>query len=361
MYIFLDSNILYDNWQLRNVNFTVLFNFIVNEDAKLLLSELVVQETENNRRKKIESSLGILRRELKAIGRYNSVEPPYDLSKLEEPYDLKKLLSSKLHSSHIEYFGYDEIPQSVVVKRALTHLRPFREEEKGYRDTLIWLSFLKYLADHQIKDDVFFINANSNDFYDKKKGAFHPDLAKDIEDHTITCQIHIYNSLAEFVTANIDKDEHALVRTDLYAVEPNIEYESARFMNNLGLDEIRAFINEYDDVLGGFISITDHWFEIDEGIEDPSILITKHIKGTAIYVKYEYWLRICTLTLTVSAEEYNSSRFRSPHNIVDNEGGLITFEIYVQVAMTASFQYDTDVEDVSDFTVDVYHVRKKSR
>lgn len=129
-------------------------------------------------------------------------------------------------------------------------------------------------------------------------------------------------------------------------------------MNSLGLEEIRAFINEYDEVVGGFISITDHWFEIDEGIEDPSIITSKHIQGTAIYVKYKYWLRMCTLTLTVSAEEYNSSRFKSPHNIVANEGGLITFEIYVQVNMTASFQYDTDLEDVTDFTVDVYSIRK---
>lgn len=361
MYIFLDSNILYDNWQLRNVNFTVLFNYVANENATLLLSDLVIQETENNRRKKFEASLTTIKKELKAMGHYNEDEPDYDLDRLQQVYDLKQILATKLGDAQIEYFGYDEITQSTTVARALKPLRPFREEEKGYRDTLIWLSFLKYLADRKIKEDVIFISANSNDFYNKSKAAFHVDLAKDIEEYGVTCNIIPYNSLAEFVSANIDKDEHALVKSDLYVVEPDIQHSSIQFFNGLGTEDIRKLVRDYDDVIGGFISISDHWFEIDEGIEDPTLLKTKHIKGAAVYVQYAYWLRMCTLTLVISAEEYpaNSSKIRSPYNVITNEGGLLTLEIYIQVEMTVSFQYDTEFEDIADFSVDTYNLRKK--
>jgi galactose mutarotase-like enzyme len=56
-----------------------------------------------------------------------------------------------------------------VVKRAIKLVKPFTGQEKGYRDTLIWLSFLSYLKDNDIEGDVAFITNNKHDFFEVKE------------------------------------------------------------------------------------------------------------------------------------------------------------------------------------------------
>ncbi len=56
MLIFIDTNIFFRNWKLKNADFSFLFNFITNENGVLLLSELVVSEIESIRNRELEAS-----------------------------------------------------------------------------------------------------------------------------------------------------------------------------------------------------------------------------------------------------------------------------------------------------------------
>jgi len=53
MKIFLDTNVFYKNWFADNPNFKLLFYFLNNKKFELLLSDLVVQETNNIRTREV--------------------------------------------------------------------------------------------------------------------------------------------------------------------------------------------------------------------------------------------------------------------------------------------------------------------
>jgi hypothetical protein len=99
----------------------------------------------------------------------------------------------------------------VVVDRALACKRPFLEGEKGYRDTLIWLSLLEHIKVTDSQDEIVFITANSKDFFESgSKDTFHPDLITDIQALPTSISIKAFSSPAAFVESVINKHEHAI-------------------------------------------------------------------------------------------------------------------------------------------------------
>jgi hypothetical protein len=142
MKIFLDTNVFYNDRFMRNANFKYLFHFLNNEEHELILSKLVIRETEKIRERQVIDCLSEIKRSIKAAQKLNASKLQFDVDNLGiTEYDLIDLLNQKVESLHI--FDYENIKQSEVVKRALVNKKPFVEGEKGYRDTLIWLSFLK--------------------------------------------------------------------------------------------------------------------------------------------------------------------------------------------------------------------------
>ncbi|WP_073376492.1 PIN domain-containing protein [Desulfofustis glycolicus] len=141
MHIFLDSNIFFNNWKLNNPNFQHLFNFINNNYSFKLLSKLVVEETENNRRKQVKKTNADLQKSIKEYNKLNDEAIDAKLYQIKyEDYSLYELLAQK--TENIKTIDYSAVSHEEVVERALNVKKPFLAGEKGYRDTLIWLSFL---------------------------------------------------------------------------------------------------------------------------------------------------------------------------------------------------------------------------
>ncbi|EDM46807.1 PIN domain-containing protein [Marinobacter algicola] len=57
MKIFVDTNIFYNDWFMRNANFKYLFHFLNNEGHSLIVSDLVIQESENIRNRELLEAL----------------------------------------------------------------------------------------------------------------------------------------------------------------------------------------------------------------------------------------------------------------------------------------------------------------
>ena len=96
MHIFLDSNIFFNNWKLNNPNFQYLFNFINNSYHSLLLSKLVVEETENNRRKQIDKTNSDLKKLIKDYNKLSNDLLDIKTHHLKnEDYDFCGLINDK--------------------------------------------------------------------------------------------------------------------------------------------------------------------------------------------------------------------------------------------------------------------------
>lgn len=359
IYIFLDTNIFFNNWHFKSGDFKFLFNYIENTDSVLLISELVCEEAENIRNRELESIVTVLKQEVKKCAKYNSTLIEFEFDKLnEEKYSFKSLLNEK--ASDIIYFAYDSIKQSDVVKRALKRIKPFQEGEKGYRDTLIWLSFLSYLSINNIESEVAFITANKEDFFNSKGDDFHPDLKADIEHLNLKCEIKTYNSLFSFIKSNVNKDEHditqsKLLEDHLYTIEYELENEAIDFINNISEIRFKEILEK--NRLRNFLyvnSLIYHSIELIEGVEDSEILSYKKLTKNTVYISFRYNLRICALNLTIPTSDYNLNRQQIDKEYweIQTNENLTSFIAYVRTYLDVSFEYDMEKKTMEGYYIE---------
>lgn len=358
MYIFIDTNVFYNNWQLKNADFKFLFNYLENSHSILLMSDLVCEEVENIRQRELQGSINSLKNELKKITKYNSVLDVYDFDKLNEEYDFKSKL--KIRTENIEFIPYNRIEQSVVVKRALKNIKPFQEEEKGYRDTLIWLSFMEYLKNNNSKKEIAFITNNKSDFYANGKLEFHSDLKKDIEEFGITCKIIPYDSLYKFIDKQVDKgiNEYKIAElqeTYLDTIDDIIEEESEDFINQLSSYDLLEILKTNELKEFSYLNtLLGHDFEITEGVEDPEILTCKKIDNNLIYISYRYNLRRCVLSFTISNSDYYSKQqeIDKGYYEVTTLKNETSFCSYVRTYLDVSFNYNILTKSIEGFNIE---------
>ena len=355
MKIFLDTNIFYNDWFLRNANFKYLFHFINNEWHSLLLSELVLEESGNIRNREIDEALLEISKSIKKIIKLNNTK--VDISKESlgiVEYHLLPILQNK--TERIELISYDSISQHHVVQRALLNKKPFLDGEKGYRDTLIWLSLIDYLVFNNIEEDIAFICENKKDFYksSNNKGlAFHEDLLLDIASKGVKAKIIPFSSLYEFVKSTIDKDEHAIDHEKTAEIFDHfIEYSAVEFLEALSNKDLSHYLrtNIFDSKVKDIIEIR---VEIYEGLEDLEVLSTKEIGKNEIYVSYKYNIRGTIIELDIPTLDYmtNKSELDKIFNDIVHSNEVVTGRIFIRPYFTVSFIYNEKTEELTNYEV----------
>ena len=355
MKIFLDTNIFYNDWFIRNADFKYLFHFSNNEGHTLIISKLVIQEVENIRSRDLDSCLSEIKKQVSKLQKLNLNRIHYDQSGFGiEEYKLLPLLKGKVDD--IEVFDYDRISHSEVVGRALTNKKPFLKGEKGYRDTLIWLSFLSHIAKSDTKnDDVVFITNNKTDFFRVKDKAveFHEDLASDIKEKKITSNIKCFTSLFDFVNSVIDKNDHAVDRSNSDKIfEDFITDSGSEFIENMSNWDLSKYYETsiFDSKVKDILDIrTDVW----EGLEDPEFINTTKLDGNDIYISYKYNLRIVTVEIDVPELDYLENKAELDNLFVDVElsSGIATLTSYIRPYFGVSFIYNDKDGSLKNYEV----------
>lgn len=354
MKVFLDTNVFYNDWFMKNANFKYLFHFLNNEGHDLILSQLVIEETENIRNRQLAESLAEIKRNIKKVQKLNPTQLSFDQEGIGiENYELSPLLHERIE--YIKELNYDEILQSEVVKRALQNKKPFLEGEKGYRDTLIWLSFLNYLVKNDIDEEVVFITENKSDFFKIKDKVvkFHQDLENDISEKKIKAKITPFTSLFEFVNSTINKDDHAIDHYHTEEIfEEYIEHCGSDFlegMTNIDLSEYfdnSIFETKVKDIL-------EIRADVLEGLEDPEVMSTHRLEGHDVYVSYRYNLRRVFLDIDIPEIDYtlNKDELMKIFYDIEVSANVATLSCCVRPYFDVSFIFNTKDESLKNYEV----------
>lgn len=357
MKVFLDTNVFCKNWFVNNANFSLLFYFLNNEKHDLLLSDLVVQETNNVRERELKEVKIELERLVKKGSKLNLRALKFNIDELGiQEYDLSEVL--KYRVDWIDNISYDNVPQSEVVARALKLTKPFTGQEKGYRDTLIWLSFLSHLKNNNIEGDVAFITNNKHDFFEVKSKAlsFCGDLKKDIENYKIKASIKPYSNIYDFVNENIDKVSHSF---DRYEILDDLEYflesEIENYLNSMSNDDISDLLDTrvFTDKLTPVVQIDS---DIFEGLEDPKVKTVKRLPDKSVYISSYFEMRRVDLVITIDLIEYKQhadeiESIKALYNIeIDEDYAVLS--LILRTCIDGSFEYDTAEKVASNLTID---------
>lgn len=358
MHVFLDTNIFFNNWFLTDVRFKLLSHYLNNENYSLLLSDLVVEEVNNKREQEVLAAVNELKKNLKQLNFLNSMkeEIPESVRELK-PYNIRDILG--LYIYDITDISYESIDQATVVNRALKSTKPFTSGEKGYRDTLIWLSFLKYIKDNNIEGDIAFITSNSTDFF-RKKGEveFHPSLQEDIKNHDIKNRLIPFNSLHNFLEHSVDKIENSINKQEFlddnesYLMDKTIEFVEQ--LSGVGLSEFLDPPSFHTKLP----NIKEIQAEIFEGIEDPEIYSVHELSNDKVYVDSLFEMRGLTFNILIDINDY-----RSNADFVDNLYGLYNIELDSdkdiailgfcgRVSIKAAVEYHLKDNNISDISIE---------
>lgn len=364
MIIFLDTNIFFNNWHLKNANFKLLFNYVANTDSTILISEIVCDEINNKYRQAIQESHHSL---TSALGKYQRLfieDLKIEIPKGEDKYNFRNVILSK--TEHLIIYGYENISNSTIVTRAIKKVKPFQEEDKGFRDTLIWLSFLDYLKSRGIKEDITFINNNSSDFYNDKKSDFNDDLKKDIAENEITNNFSVFKDLYSFVTSIIDKSKHTFTIEEITEEiignnERTIEIELEYFINQLTPIEIVELFGRSSEQKKALSYASTVKFEIVEGIEDLYLSNYEILKdNNLIFLELEFNLRLVEIEYSLPTIFYKehlepiSTRYYNQENVGDNT----KFYDFLRIEFNISFTFNKEFEEVQDLVINNTNIMK---
>jgi hypothetical protein len=319
-----------------------------------MLSKLVVQEADNCRNREVDALKTKIKNSIKELQKLNLKMLSFDFNKLGvEEYDLLKLLNEKV--DYIQSVDYEGVSQSEVVERALKNKKPFLKEEKGYRDTVIWLSFLNYLTEHKIEEDVVFISANKSDFFKKKSDPvqFHAELQSDIVQKKIKATIIPFRSLYDFVKNNIDKEAHSIDRSKSVEIfEDDVTAWGIEYIEGMNHQDLAHHLcSLFETKVKIILDITAY---VIEGLEDHEILYSARIKNADFYVSYRYNLRIVDLNIDIPKVDYMANKEELDdiffEAVVSDE--IVTLSVMVRPYFEVSFIYNTTDEELREYTVE---------
>lgn len=358
MHVFLDTNVFFNNWFLTDVRFKLLSHYLNNEEKSLLLSELVVNEVNNKREQEALVTINELNKNIKQLSFLNPSdgELPTCFQELT-PYNIRDLLGANIYD--VIDIPYDSIEQTTVVSRALKSTKPFTSGEKGYRDTLIWLSFLKYVKDNNIEGDIAFITANSSDFF-KKKGAvaFHSSLQEDIESHGISNRIIPFNSLHNFLESSVNKIENSINKQEFlddnehYLIDKTIE-----FVEGLADSDLSKFLDT-PNFHTKLPHIKEIQAEIFEGLEDPEIYSVHELPSNKVYVDSLFEMRGLTFNIVIDINDYRRNadfieQLYGLYNIdLDTDKSIAVLGFSGRVKIKAAVEYHLKENDITDVSIE---------
>lgn len=353
MYIFLDTNVFYNDWFLNNANFRYLFHYLSNEDGTLLISRLVCQEAENIREREFNSAKIEIERQFGQVRKLTNIDPVFSIPNCSD-YNLLEVLRNRCENSVL--VDYVDVPHDLLVTKALKILKPFSDGEKGYRDSLIWLSLVKFLKDSSIDEEVVFITNNKSDFFLTGKDGFqlHPHLIADLRLFGVSADIRPYDSLFKFIQDSVDTKDHAIDRQ-------RTRYEAEEFLEEGGVHYIQnSPPSQYRDalILAGLPTaianeILSVGVDIMEGVEDCDLLDYEDLSKDEIFVTFAFDLRIAILKFKFPTSAYHANSQVFDRNLMNfEEGDDFTYaEMCVRAYFHISCIYNPRSVAYKDFTV----------
>lgn len=151
--ILLDTNILYrfvpyfSGFELKKI-----LTLCSTLDIKIYTTELVIKELQHLCKKDIEQRTNAILGNVKCLKGYGMLTNENATNLLKEPkMELIDLLKNKIQELSITILSTPELSLQKLIDRAVSHIAPFEPGDKGLKDTVILLTFLKHLASSNMK------------------------------------------------------------------------------------------------------------------------------------------------------------------------------------------------------------------
>ena len=325
----------------------------------LAISELVCEEIDNKFSVELELVKKGIENNLKKTGSLINKELEFDYSHLEIDYSFKETINTK--TINADFYGYSMITNSVLVNRAIKRVKPFKDDDKGFRDTLIWLSFLEYITKKE-NQKIAFINNNSTDFLNVEKTDLNENLKNDLKLYNIKNEFKVYNSIKEFIDKEVGyKHIHTkakILEEFIYPNERLVETMLQDYINSQSVKWFDDTIKSHTAYFQNIDYIIGFNFEIIEGIEDPELLNWEQIEENKFFSQLSFHLRIVEITLIIPKIVFEGIKedYRYRRISIEYDSNNVTLTMIKKVYMNISFNFNTSNIEVTDLDINLFGV-----
>lgn len=176
---FLDTTEWFEDSTMSRPGWDSLRSATVKHRLRIATSEISVKELVRQVHERVDkynqSSIEARRKLLTHVPHVPAFEPA---SADSYEFDLRK----RLDFAQVEVVPLPSALHEDVITRDISGRKPFNRSGKGYRDTLIWLSFLDWASRSSTGrgGPLYFVSANRNDFAGHKANQLHEDLVADL-------------------------------------------------------------------------------------------------------------------------------------------------------------------------------------
>jgi hypothetical protein len=205
MIIIPDTNIFFNDWDLKRTTIRILLEFAPKAGFEIIFQEIVIMELVNQVREAIVSVANANNERLTDLYQKTGTRISFFIIEDEIEKEVGKyeeFLRKRLEKLETKTARIPDISHKTILERDLERRKPFSKDGKGYRDALIWQTILETAKEQ--KDKIVFITQNTKDFADDDKKGFHDDLVQDIRDLKFDpSKITLSPSLSLFLKDNL--------------------------------------------------------------------------------------------------------------------------------------------------------------
>lgn len=356
MLVFLDTNILYNDFYMKNIQFE-----LIRKVGTIVLGEIIIDEACKKYRERLIESYNALKNDERSIN--GLIHNPLNISSIDiesETQEYRNFLEMYAFESGMgETIEYPSVSHKDVVARAIMGKKPFKPDGKdGYRDYMVWLSCLE-LAKRYTSEEIHFITQNISDFSadnKEKKKDLHNDLLEDLEKYGIeNSRFHYWTNLKEFIEQSIKPKIAVLENEECIKMQVESLIEQADFMqdfinnNIIGLD-----LSPYSLLLpctNSFLkSIDSSDIEIDEitKIDEKNYLIEIKIDGICIIEE-----KMLLSNYYELEKEYEQNEWVMDIDVVERKDkDTITFRAAMQLYIHVNGKYSASDKNIISLQLD---------
>lgn len=326
--VFIDTNVIDGDWFLRSKNMKILIYLIKTGIVDLYVSSVVMEEF----RKHFKSKVLELEKEAKGLSnKFNHLNIDNSLNYDDSIYSsqLIKNFDDNIVDHLVNHFHLVKYPENdnfkttmdTIIYNAINEIAPFKAKDDGFRDSLIFESYLFKIKRMGLSNN-YFIN-NDKIFEDEA-------VSKRIEDYGVQLEI-----LKNFDNLFLDS-----------RIKPYLEKNKNVILQERVIEEkVKEFINKYKD----FISIK--FFEsFAEGLAKDNFIDSEpftffDFKNNRISFDYEF---NDSLWISVNQEmEIKMIEFESHYNEISKQNERYRKrDFFIKVAGTTNIEINTiGIED----------------
>lgn len=246
MDIILDTNIFRNDFFFKSNDFEVLKDYLKKTDSDFILPEIILEEINGVYRKVLEERIQNFNkagRELSAILNKKNEDLDIDIDNQVVVYVDFVQKNLNIKKNKIVPYNNDYLPE--LVRRAIARQKPFKDEDKGFRDSIIWLTILDYCKKCKEKQ-VIFISNNSTDFGDVNiVNALHSQLITEMNE--LGVRVNYFNTTKNFIEAHSKKID--FINKDWIVSKIDEDWLSEEICEFIDQDH-HFIISWYEDKLG---------------------------------------------------------------------------------------------------------------